>query len=198
MELARLQAALRSTGMDGWLFYDHHVRDPLAYRILGLAVPTLVSRRWWYFVPAAGEPQKLVHRIEAGRLDALPGVKTEYSTWQEMESALQTMLHDARIVAMQYSPRNAVMYVGLVDAGTVEMLREMGKTVVSSADLVSEFEAVLTPEQVESHGVAQRKIDAILEECWREMGRRVRATGTSEFEMMVWLQDALLSWGMLA
>ncbi len=191
MELARLQSALRSTGLDGWLFYDHHVRDPLAYRILGLPVPTLVSRRWWYFVPAIGEPQKLVHRIESGRLDALPGVRAEYSTWQEMEASLETILQAATTIAMQYSPRNAVMYVGLVDAGTVEMLRGMGKTIVSSADLVSQFEAVLSPEQVASHSVAQRKIDAILEACWQEMGRRVRAEGTTEFDMMVWLQDAM-------
>ena len=191
MNLIQVQAALRAAGLDGWLFYDHHVRDPLAYRILRLAVPTLVSRRWWYFVPAVGEPQKLVHRIESGRLDALPGAKTEYSTWQEMESALETMLQGATTIAMQYSPRNAVMYVGLVDAGTVEMLRGMGKTIVSSADLVSEFEAVLSPEQVASHGVAQRKIDEILHECWQEMGRRVRGAGINEFEMMVWLQDAM-------
>ncbi len=190
MDVERVQAALRGAGLDGWLFYDHHVRDPLAYRILGLE-PSHVSRRWWYFVPAAGEPRKLVHRIEAGKLDGLPGAKTEYSTWQEMEAALERMLAGAGRIAMQYSPRNAVMYVGLVDAGTVEMLREMGKEVVSSADLVSEFEAVLSPAQVESHGVAQRKMDAILEECWAEMGRRVRGAGTDEFAMVQWLQEAM-------
>ncbi len=190
MDLLRVQAALQQATLDGWLFYDHHVRDPLAYRILGLE-PSHVSRRWWYFIPAQGEPQKLVHRIEAGKLDSLPGAKTEYSTWQEMESAIAGMLAGATTIAMQYSPRNAVMYVGLVDAGTIEILRSMGKTIVSSADLVSQFEAVLSPAQVESHGVAQRKIDAILEECWQEMGRRVRSAGTDEFAMVEWLQNAM-------
>ncbi len=196
MDVVRVQAALRAAGMDGWLFYDHHFRDTLAYRILGLEAKGLVSRRWWYFVPAVGEPLKLVHRIEAGKLDQLPGVKAEYSTWQEMESALERMLAGASTIAMQYSPRNAVMYVGLVDAGTVEMLRGMGKKIVSSADLVSEFEAVLSPEQVESHFVAQRKIDAILEECWGEMGRRVRGAGTDEWAMTLWLREAMAREGL--
>ena len=162
MDLGRVQGALREAGLDGWLFYDHHGRDPLAYRILGLDVRAHVTRRWWYFVPAEGEPRKLVHRIEAGKIDALPGAKAVYSTWQEMEAGVTAMLRGATRIAMQYSPRNAVMYVGMVDAGTVEMLRGLGKEIVSSADLVSRFEAVLTPAQVESHFVAQRKIDAIL------------------------------------
>ena len=191
MDLIQVQTALQQSGLEGWLFYDHHMRDPLAYRILGLGTPALVSRRWWYFVPAKGEPKKLVHRIESGRLDALPGSKAAYSTWQEMEAGVKAMLAGATTLAMQYSPRNAVMYLGLVDAGTVEMLQEFGKTIVSSADLVSRFEAVLTPAQVASHGVAQRAIDAILAECWLEIGRRVRAGGTDEFAIVQWLQQAM-------
>ncbi|MGI4853611.1 MAG: hypothetical protein ACRYF4_06135, partial [Janthinobacterium lividum] len=141
MDLARVQEALREAKLDGWLFYDHHVRDPLAYRILGLDPHMHVTRRWFYFIPTQGEPRKLNHRIEAGKLDTLPGDRTLYSTWQEMESALEAMLRGATRLAMQYSPRNAVMYVSMLDAGTAELLREMGKELVSSADLVSEFEA---------------------------------------------------------
>ena len=73
MKLDGMQAALREAGLDGWLFYDHHHRDPLAARILGLDEHAHVTRRWYYFVPAEGEPRRLVHRIEQGRLDALPG-----------------------------------------------------------------------------------------------------------------------------
>ena len=192
MDLQRVQEALRAAKLDGWLFYDHHVRDPLAYRILGLDPHAHVTRRWWYFIPAQGEPRKLNHRIEAGKLDTLPGERTLYSTWQEMEQALETMLRGATRLAMQYSPRNAVMYVSMVDAGTVELLRGMGKEPVSSADLVSEFEAVLTARQVESHYIAQRKIDRILQDGWREMGARARGDrGTDEFAMVQWLQGEL-------
>jgi Xaa-Pro aminopeptidase len=198
MDLARVQQALRDAQLDGWLFYDHHVRDPLAYGILGLDPHMHVTRRWFYFIPSQGEPRKLNHRIESGKLDPLPGDRTLYSTWQEMESALETMLHGATKIAMQYSPRNAVMYVAMVDAGTIEVLRGMGKEIVSSADLVSQFEAVLADHQIETHYIAQKKIDRILEDGWREIGLRARGDrGTDEFEMVQFLQAGLAGEGLV-
>ena len=191
MKLEEMQQALREQQMDGWLFYDHHHRDPLAYRILGLDEGSHVTRRWFYFVPATGEPRKLVHRIESGRLDTLPGAKAQYSSWQELEHELAAMLGDARRIAMQYSPRNAIMYISMVDAGTVELLRGMGREIVSSADLVSRFEAVLTGEQIATHFEAQRKIDDILAACWKEIGSRVRAGGTDEFAIVKFLRMAI-------
>ena len=202
MNLESIQLAIREAGFDGWLFYDHHHRDPIAARILGLDPKAHITRRWYYFVPAAGEPRKLVHRIEQERLDSLPGSKAQYSSWQELAAGLDAMLFDARRVAMQYSPNNAIMYVSMVDAGTVEFLRGLGKEIVSSADLVSQFEAVLNEEQVASHGAAQRTIDTILAEGWREMGRRLRpgvgSTGAySEFDHMQWLSEAMRREGLV-
>ena len=198
MDLARVQAALQEAKLDGWLFYDHHVRDPLAYRILGLDPHAHITRRWFYFIPASGEPRKLNHRIEPGKLDTLPGDRVLYSTWQEMEQSLEAMLQGATTIAMQYSPRNAVMYVAMVDAGTVEVLQGMGKQVVSSADLVSQFEAVLTAQQIETHYTAQKKIDRILEDGWREMGARVRGDrGVDELQMVEWLQAELAREGLV-
>ena len=202
MNLDAMQAALREAGLDGWLFYDHHHRDPIAGRILGLDANVLVSRRWYYFVPAAGEPRRLVHRIEQGRLDALPGSKAVYSSWQELRSGIGKMLEGARRLAMQYSPNNDIMYVSMVDAGTVEFLRSLGKEIVSSADLVSQFEAVLSEEQRESHQIALRAIDAILAEGWKEIGRRARPAGskhggTTEYEIAQWLREALRREGLV-
>ncbi len=198
MNFHAIQAALRDQHLDGWLFYDHHYRDPLAYRILGLPNNLHITRRWFYFVPATGEPRKLVHRIESGRLDPLPGSKVAYSSWQELEAELEAMLSGAGRIAMQYSPRNAIMYVSMVDAGTVELLREMGKQIVSSADLVSQFEAVLTEAQIATHFEAQRRIDVILAEGWRVMGQRVRSTaGTHEFDMVTWLSEAMTREGLV-
>jgi Xaa-Pro dipeptidase len=196
MNLEAIQAALTEAAFDGWLFYDHHHRDPIAAHILGLDPKAHITRRWYYYVPAAGEPRKLVHRIEQGRLDSLPGAKGKYSSWQELAAGLQAMLFDSRRIAMQYSPNNAIMYVSMVDAGTVEFLRGLGKEIVSSADLVSQFEAVLSEEQIFSHSVAQVAIDRILAEAWREMGRRLRphqgGVGTlTEFEMVQWLSEAM-------
>ncbi len=153
-----------------------------------------MSRRWYYLIPAEGEPRKLTHRVESGKLASLPGSGRVYSSWQELEDGLRTMLEPYKKLAMQYSPRNAIMYVSLVDAGTIEVLRELGKTIVSSADLVSRFEAVLTPEQIASHYQAQKSIDEILDAAWKHIAARLRLgarTPLNEYEVMVWLQEAM-------
>ena len=196
MNLDAMQAALREAGCDGWLFYDHHHRDPLAARILGLDPEAHVTRRWYYFIPAQGEPRKLVHRIEDKRLDTLPGAKTAYSSWQELAAGLEAMLAGSTRLAMQYSPNNEIMYVSMVDAGTVEFLRSLGKQIVSSADLVSQFEAVLSRDQMASHAEAQRAIDELLAEGWKQIGLRLRpASGApalyTEFDHMQWLAEAM-------
>ena len=191
MNLDAIQSALREHALDGWLFYDHHNRDPLGYRILGLPEGGHVTRRWYYFIPADGEPRKLVHRIESFKLDALPGSKNAYSSWQELESELEAMLAGATRIAMQYSPRNAIMYVSLVDAGTVEVLRGFGKEIVSSADLVSQFEAVLTEDQIATHFVAQKRLDQVLRAGWKRMGELARSGGTDEFAIVSYMKEAL-------
>ena len=196
MNLEAIQAAIRDAGFDGWLFYDHHHRDPLAASILGLDEKAHITRRWYYYIPATGDPRKLVHRIEQGRLDSLPGAKGQYSSWQELAGGLGAMLFDAKRIAMQYSPNNAIMYVSMVDAGTVEFLRSLGKEIVSSADLVSYFQAVLNEEQIFSHSVAQVAIDRVLAEGWKEIGRRLRppsgGTGVvTEYDMVQWLSEAM-------
>ena len=191
MDLKAIQYALQEANLDGWLFYDHHHRDPFAYRVLGLDEHSFVSRRWFYFIPAKGGPAKLVHRIETGRLDALPGKKAEYSSWQELERELKSLIAGATRIAMQYSPRNAIMYIAMVDAGTVELLHEMGKTIVSSADLISQFEAVLTEAQIETHYEAQRKLDEVLHAGWQHMGELARSGGTNEFAMVAFLQQGI-------
>jgi Xaa-Pro aminopeptidase len=197
MNLDAIQSALRDARVDAWLFYDHHHRDPLAAAILGLPDTGLVSRRWYYVIPAEGEPRKLVHRIESGKLDSLPGSKGHYSSWQELEIGLDAMLAPWTRIAMQYSPRNAIMYVSMVDAGTIELLRELGKDIVSSANLVSRFQAVLTQDQIDSHYAAQRALDDILTEGFQLIGSRVRAgIPASEHEMMLWFREAMTRAGL--
>jgi len=193
MNLAAVQAALCSRHLDAWLFYDHHHRDPIAYRVLGLPETMFVTRRWFYLIPATGEPQKLVHRIEAGHLESLPGQTRSYSSYQELAAALEAMLEPyARrgAVAMQYSPNNMVPYIGLVDAGTIELVRSFGVTVVSSGDLVAQFEATWTPGQIESHFAAQRAVDEITRAAFQEIGHRVRNGGTHEFAIQQWIEEA--------
>jgi Xaa-Pro aminopeptidase len=202
MNLDSIQAALRSASLDGWLFYDHHRRDPIAAHILGLDPKAHITRRWYYFIPTTGEPRKLVHRIEQSRLDALPGAKSLYSSWQELHLELENLLQNQKNIAMQYSPNNDIMYVSMVDAGTVEFLRSLGKQIVSSADLVSQFEAVLTADQISTHAVAQRRIDALLAEGWQQIARRLRpAQGSpypyTEFDHVQWLSEAMRREGLV-
>ena len=143
-DLEAIQAALREFGFDGWLLYDFRGSNVLAQRILNLGPDQIGSRRFYYFVPASGAPRKLVHRIEAGMLDHLPGEKAVYLQWQQLETGIGNLIGEAKRVAMEYSPRNANPYVAKVDAGTIELVRSFGKEVVSSGDLVQLFEATWT------------------------------------------------------
>ena len=157
MNLNDIQTALREAKLDGWLFYDHHRRDPIAYRVLGIN-PVMCTRRWYYVIPAEGEPAKLVHRIEANNLAGLPGSEERYSSWREQREGLSRLLHGKQHVAMQYSALNNIPYVGLVDAGTVELVKSCGVEPISSADLVQQFEATWSEEQRESHLAAGKAV----------------------------------------
>src|SRR5580658_3809039 len=141
MNLAAIQQELRNQKLDGWLFFDHHMRDPLAYRVLGFEPPRTPTRRWYYLIPAEGEPRGLEHRIERNMTAPLPGEKIPYSSWTEQVEGLRNITSGLRRVAMQYSPLCAIPYVAMVDAGTVELVRSVGVDVVSSAELIQFFEA---------------------------------------------------------
>ena len=149
--LSAIQSALVEFGFDGWLLYDFRGSNVLAQRVLHMPNGFHGSRRYFYFIPASGTPVKLVHRIENDVLDHLPGEKIIYLRWQELEAAVQKMVTGHSSVAMEYSPRNGNPYISRVDAGTVELVRSFGCNVVSSGDLISMFESVLTAEQLQSH-----------------------------------------------
>jgi Xaa-Pro dipeptidase len=193
MDLLRIQEALRRQKLDGWLFFDHHQRDPLAYRVLGFHPPRHVTRRWYYLIPATGEPRGLVHRIEAGIIDALPGEKLKYSSWQEQHAELARLLNGLKRVAMQYSPLCAVPYVAMVDAGTVELVRAQGVDVASSAELIQEFEACLSDEQFATHLEAGRRVDKVCAEAFRFMG----GDGMNELRVRDWVLEQFRKAGMV-
>lgn len=183
MKVAEIQEQLREANLDGWLFFDHHLRDPLAYRILGLT-RTHVTRRWYYFIPARGEARGLVHRIESHTLDEAPGEKYSYSTWQEQANGIQRLLGPARRIAMQYSPHCAIPYISLVDGGTIELVRAAGAEIVSSAELVQYFEARLDAVGRESHFEAGRRVDPIRKQAFELIREKVRSgQATSEMEI---------------
>ncbi len=207
--VAEIQSALREANLDGWLFYDFRRSDPLAYRILKIPTTGVTTRRWFYYVPVVGEPVKVVHSIERFRLDALPGRKIVYRSWQELHAAVRDALASGglqskrvvlRNIAMQYSPSNDIPYVARVDAGTVELVRSMpGVTVVTSADLVQQFEATLTPEGLATHREAADKLHKVIMEGFAEIARRVRAGETpTEYEIQQFIARRLAEEGMTA
>ena len=174
MLIEPIQAALREEGLDGWLFFDHHFRDPLAYKVLRFEPSATPTRRWYYLIPAHGEPKGLVHRIEAKMLDGVPGTKHVYSGWSTQVDGLKQLLSGCRRVAMQYSPRCAVPYVSMVDGGTLELVRETGVSIESSANLIQLFEARWTAEQLDQHNEAGRRVDAIRAEAFTYIGNALR------------------------
>jgi Xaa-Pro dipeptidase len=196
MDLERIQEALQREKLDGWLFFDHHQRDPLAYNVLGFHPSSHVTRRWYYLIPANGEPRGLVHRVESRMIDEAPGEKLQYSSWQEQHAGLAELLKGARRVAMQYSPRCAVPYVAMVDAGTVELVRELGVEIVTSAELVQEFEACLTDAQFTTHLEAGKIMDRIRAEAFRFIGANL-ATGVHEVMVKDWVLEQFRAAGLV-
>ena len=197
-DIQAIQKALREEKMDGWLFYDILHRDPIAYRVLGLH-DAMAKRRWFYWIPAKGAPKKLVHRIESFTLDSLPGEKLQYAERSELEKNLARLLGRAKIVAMQYSPNNAIPQISLVDAGTVDLLRSLKKKVVSSANLIQRFEAVWSAEQHAGHVEAGKRIDKITQEAFAHAAKLVRSkTAFTEYDLQQWMAEQFRENGLTA
>jgi len=188
-DIASIQNDLRAAKLDGWLFYDFRGRDPIAQRILQLP-PGMRTRRWYYFVPAKGTPKKLVHKIETESLAALPGDALYYAGQDELRKNLGKLLGRAKNVAMQYSPKNEIPYVAMVDAGTIELVRAAGAKILSSADLVQKYEACWTAEQLESHRRAGAAIDRTVAGAFQYAANCVRQKKPiTEYDLQQWIRS---------
>ena len=187
LDIKPIQDELRASKIDGWLLCDLYHRDPVAYRVLGMP-PGMAKRRWFYLIPAKGEPRKLVHRIEAEALDGLPGKKLLYAGIDELKKNLTKLLGREKTLAMQYSPLSAIPIISLVDAGTVELVRSYGKKVVSSGELIQKFAARWTPDQLNGHQAAGRCIDRIIQQAFGQAATYVRqGKPLTEYELQQWV-----------
>lgn len=197
-DINAIQADLRAAKLDGWLFYDFRGRDPIAHNILQLP-PGMRTRRWYYFVPAKGAPRKLVHKIETESLAVLPGETLFYSQQDELRKNLRKLLGRANKVAMQYSPKNAIPYVAMVDAGTIELVRSAGAKVFSSADLVQKYEACWSEEQLKSHLAAGAVIDRVVRQAFELAAKNVREkTNFTEYDLKEWILQQFEAAGITA
>ncbi len=165
-KIKRVQALLKEEKISGWLLYDFQKKNPLAIEFLEIPPSQFLSRRFFYWIPANGEPIKIVHATEAHVLDHLPGTRVTYFKWQTLEEELKKTLKGVTSLAMEYSPRNAIPAISLVDAGTLDLVRESVPEVVSSSRLIQEFTSVLTPAQRKSQLEAAHVLDLVVESAW--------------------------------
>ena len=173
--ISAIQATLKNYNIDGWLLYNFRQSNVFASKLLELPPHLTQMRRYFYFIPAQGTPQKLVHGIEQYNLDHLPGNKTVYVSWQSLRDGLKKALSGVTSVAMEYSPNNAIPYVSKVDAGTVELIRSFGVEVVSSADIVQYFEARWTDEQRADQFETSKVLRKTVDVAFGFIGERLRA-----------------------
>ncbi len=195
LDIGAVQAALAAEGLDAWLLYDFHGSNPVSYRLAGMGgAGHLATRRWYYLIPRTGEPLALVHAIERHNLDHLPGAKIVYAGREQLQAGLTTLLKGRARVAMEYSPNCAIPYVSRVDAGTIELVRSLGAEVVSSGDLIQQFEARWSDAAIETHRSASEKLYRIKDQAFEEVARRLRdGIPTTEYDiqqkMVGWFRD---------
>jgi Xaa-Pro aminopeptidase len=183
LEISRIQSALAAQKLDGWLLYDFRGTNAIAEGLVGLGGQH-VTRRWYYFIPATGEPRKLVHAIESKKLDHLPGDKTIYAGRKPLEDGLKKILSGAKTIAMEYSANCDIPYISRVDAGTIDLIRSLGLSIVSSGDLVGEFEAAWDEAEIASHRAASEKLYRIKDRAFQFVQTKMQA-GTPLTEFIV-------------
>jgi Xaa-Pro aminopeptidase len=194
LDIAAVQKCLVEDGLDGWLLYDFHGSNPIARKLAGVG-DRHTTRRWYYFIPREGMPLKLVHAIEPGVLDDVPGERRTYAGRRELEEGVAALVGRAHAIAMEFSPRGAIPYVARVDAGTVDFIRSLGPNVVSSGDLVGRFEAAWSSAAIATHREASGRLYEIKDKAF-ELVRARLASGTAPGElevqqtMMGWMADA--------
>ena len=190
LDIAAVQKSLADDRIDGWLLYDFHGSNPIAAGLTGLT-GAHTTRRWYYFIPASGTPKKLVHAIEPGVLDGVPGEARRYAGRIELEAGVRAILTGARRIAMEYSPNGNIPYVSRVDAGTIDFIRGLGVTVVSSGDLVGRFEAAWNDAAIATHREASVKLYKIKDLAFDYVGSKLLAgQAVHEYEV----QQAMMGW----
>lgn len=194
--IAEIQKLLAKEKLDGWLLYDFHGSNPLARDFLQIDPSVLTTRRFFYWIPASGEPIKILHAIELYPLAHLPGKSEIFLKWQELEAQLQKALKGAKTIAMEYSAKNAIPYLSKVDAGTVELIRSFGVEVVSSALLLQSYTCVLDAEQAKLHFEAGEFAAQVAGMAWEKIADALRSnTPINEYQVQQFIMDQIAAHG---
>ena len=193
MDIAGVQAALKADAIDAWLLYDFRGLNPIAVDVtsVGRQGGHLATRRWYYLIPATGEPRGLVHAIERNALAHLPGASNRYAGRDQLEAGLKKLVAGVQRVAMEYSPKCAIPYIARVDAGTIELIRGCGVDVVSSGDLVQRFATVWDAAAISSHRIASDKLYKVKDRAFEAVARRMHnGEPTTEYD----IQQLMAGW----
>ena len=172
--LNAIQKGITRAKLDGWLFYDFMGNDPVGRSIIKISPDIMNSRRWFYFIPSQGVPIKLVHTLENKILDHLPGRKEVYIGWEEMVKLLQGVIKSKSRIAVQYSAKNAIPMISRIDAGMFELLNSFRLILVSSGDLVQEFDACLSKPQINTHLNTSGELQVIFDKTVRYIKRKLK------------------------
>ncbi len=192
MDLLDIQKSIRELNFDGWLFYDFANRDLISYRILGLDEHKHTSRRWFYFIPAIGNPHKILSKVEPKKLLDLPGDEHYYLNWEELHALLKATLPKGSKIAMNYSPNNNIPYISTIDLGTGELIRSFGVEIVSSMDLIQEYEGLVKEDAFQTHMEAMPLMHEITIGAFEEIGRRLKLNESlTEYDISLWMKSQM-------
>jgi Xaa-Pro dipeptidase len=190
MNLKDVQSRLQQQKAEGWLVFDFQGRNDVGCQFLQVPKETHLTRRFFYWIPAKGEPVRIVHAVEAFVLDHLPGEKRVYATWQSLEQHLRETLKGVKAVAMEFSPKCAIPYVSKVDGGTVDFVRSLGVDVISSAPILQYYTSVLTDFQLKTHLEAARVLDQTAGKAWKFIKERL-SKGVTEYEVVECMREEI-------
>ena len=188
--LDRIREAIRGERLAGWLFYNHLHRDRIADRILDLPPDAVNTRPWLYLVPAAGEPEKIVHAVEASILDHLPGGTTVYRGREEFLARVKSAAAGTAGRWGAGFSRDFPRYSTL-DHGTALRLEALGLELAAADNLILHTLSVLDAEELRSHEEAGRDLYRIIGLVWERIGRHVIRDGMilGEGEVLAWIMD---------
>lgn len=198
LNIESVQKYLRDSGLDGWLIYDFCGINKIAHTIFTFS-DHFFSRRWFYFIPQKGEPVAIVHKIENAIFPTVPGKKLLYAGWQELQSALTQTLEGTQKIAMEYSPKNAIPTISYVDAGTFEMVSEIGPEIVSSANLVQFFTCRLSEQQLETHKKAVKMLHETQKLAFQMIESKLQKNQPfNEYDVQQFIRERIYSNGFIS
>lgn len=192
-KITQIQSSLGNEQIDGWLLFDFHHSNPIAHKILDISPQKMTSRRFFYWIPAHGECIKIVPYIEPYTLDHLPGQKKLYKGWEDLNSLLFQLGGQNKKIAMEYSPFNSLPSISKVDAGIVELIRQNGSEVVSSALILQLYTSIWTDKQLEMHRFAAHVLEQVVDETWRFIRDSLLSkTEINEYQVQQFIIKAIL------